>query len=80
MPLDILYLDDWIVAIDKPAGYLVHPAEKPQEGDLVAMKILRDQIGKRVYNIHRIDRPTTGVVVFGIDRGAARELRSLATA
>ena len=76
MPLDILYLDDWIVAIDKPAGYLVHPAEKPQEGDLVAMKILRDQIGKRVYNIHRIDRPTTGVVVFGIDRGAARELHA----
>jgi len=36
--LNILYQDEWMVAIDKPAGWLVHPATDPQEGDLVAMK------------------------------------------
>lgn len=73
-PLHILYQDDWLVAVDKPAGHLVHPADEPKEDDLVTMKILRDQIGHRVYNIHRIDRPTTGVLLFGIDRNAARAL------
>ncbi|MDG2123766.1 MAG: RluA family pseudouridine synthase [Verrucomicrobiales bacterium] len=73
-PLDILYQDDWLVAIDKPAGHLVHPASEPKEGDLVAMKLLRDQIGKRVYPIHRLDRPTSGVLLFGLEKGAARKL------
>ena len=73
-PLTILYQDEWLVAIDKPAGHLVHPAESPQQGDLVAMKILRDQIGKRVHTIHRLDRPTSGVLLFAIEKQAARNL------
>ena len=73
-PLNILYQDEWMVAIDKPAGWLVHPATDPQEGDLVAMKILRDQIGKRVFTIHRIDRPTTGVLLMGIDPDVSKQL------
>ena len=72
--LKILYQDEWLVAIDKPAGHLVHPAESPQDDDLVAMKILRDQICKRVHTIHRIDRPTSGVLLFGVEKGAARKL------
>jgi tRNA pseudouridine65 synthase len=73
-PLNILYQDDWLVAIDKPAGYLVHPASDPQDGDLVAMKILRDQIGQRVHTIHRIDRPTSGVLLFGLEKKAAHNM------
>ena len=73
-PLHIIYQDDWLVAVDKPAGQLVHPADNPKEGDQVTMKILRDQIGQHVYNIHRIDRPTTGVLLFGTDRTTARAL------
>ncbi|MEO1857705.1 MAG: pseudouridine synthase [Rubritalea sp.] len=72
--LTILYQDKWLVAIDKPAGHLVHPAESPKEGDLVAMKILRDQIGVRVNTIHRIDRPTSGVLLFGLEKKATRKL------
>jgi len=72
--LNILYQDEWMVAIDKPAGWLVHPASEPQDDDLVAMKILRDQIGKRVYTIHRIDRPTTGVLLMGINREISQAL------
>ena len=73
-PLNILYQDDWLVAIDKPAGYLVHPTSDPQDGDLVAMKILRDQIGQRVHTIHRIDRPTSGVLLFGLEKKAAHKM------
>lgn len=62
------------MVIHKPAGHIVHPAELPQEGDLVAMKILRDQLGARVYSIHRLDRPTAGVLLFGIDRAVSKSL------
>ncbi len=72
--LSILYQDEWMVAIDKPAGWLVHPASEPQEDDLVAMKALRDQIGERVFTIHRIDRPTTGVLLMGIDPEISKSL------
>lgn len=72
--LKIIYQDESLVVIHKPAGHIVHPAENPQEGDLVAMKILRDQIGANVYCIHRIDRPTAGVLLFGIDREVSKAL------
>lgn len=72
--LTILYRDQWLVAVDKPAGHLVHPAEVPAEGDKVAMKILRDQIGERVHTIHRLDRPTSGVLLFATQKQAARRL------
>ena len=72
--LSILYQDEWIVAVNKPPGQLVHPAEEPQDGDEVTMKILRDQIGQRVHVIHRLDRPTSGVLVFALDKTAARRL------
>ena len=72
--LNILYQDEWMVAIDKPAGWLVHPTSDPKDDDFVAMKVLRDQIGERVYTIHRIDRPTTGVLLMGIDREVSQSL------
>lgn len=72
--LNILYQDQWLVAIDKPAGHLVHPADMPAEGDKVAMKILRDQIGERVHTIHRLDRPTSGVLLFALEKQTARKL------
>ena len=43
--LPILFQDEWLVAIDKPPGVLVHPSDQPKPGVLVAMKILRDQVG-----------------------------------
>lgn len=73
-PLEILYQDEWLVAVNKPAGHLVHPADQPQEDDLVTMKILRDQLGRLVYNVHRLDRPTTGVLLFGLDSSATKYL------
>ncbi|MGE9266695.1 MAG: RluA family pseudouridine synthase [Verrucomicrobiales bacterium] len=77
--LEILFEDEWLVAVDKPAGQLVHPAEVPQVGDEVTMKILRDQIGGWVYSVHRLDRPTSGVLLFGKDKKTARKLTKMFT-
>lgn len=73
-PLKILFQDEWLVVVDKPAGQLVHPADEPQEDDEVTMKILRDQLGQLVYNVHRLDRPTTGVLLFALNKGVARAM------
>ncbi len=72
--LTILYRDDDLIAVNKPAGQLVHPADSPKPDDLVTMKILRDQIGQQVNAAHRLDRPTSGVLLFTTGRRAARAL------
>ncbi|MCB1088691.1 MAG: RluA family pseudouridine synthase, partial [Verrucomicrobiae bacterium] len=73
-PLPILFRDPWMVVVNKPAGQMVHPADNPSEGDQVTMKILRDQIGCPVFPIHRLDRPTTGALVFATDQAIAQSL------
>ena len=66
-----------MVAVNKPAGHLVHPADRPAEDDQVVMKNLRDQLGQRVDPIHRLDRPTTGVLLFGLTSYATKKLRKV---
>ena len=72
-PFDILYKDEWLIAVHKPAGYLVHPAADPQPNPLVVMKLLRDHLGCHVYPTHRLDRPTCGGLLFGIDKQIAKQ-------
>ena len=73
MPLPILYLDDLLVVIHKPPGLLVH--RTPLARDRVfALQTLRDQLGRRVWPVHRLDRATSGVMVFGLNPDAARAL------
>ncbi len=70
--LNILYRDDCLVAIDKPAGLLVHRSPIDSRETLFALQLLRDQIGQRVYPVHRLDRPTSGVLLFALDAATAR--------
>ena len=73
MQLRILYQDPHYVAIDKPPGLLVH--RSPISSDRVfAVQTLRDQIGQRVYPVHRLDRATSGVLIFGLSAQAAGRL------
>lgn len=67
-PLHILYQDDGLVAIDKPAGMIVHPGREPEGPEWIAMKRLRDELGQPVFPIHRLDRPTSGVLLFALDK------------
>lgn len=70
--LDILYQDDGLVAVDKPAGILVHQIRTPEPDHQIAMKILRDQLGTKVFTVHRLDRPTSGVLLFATSKDSLR--------
>lgn len=64
--IEILYQDDQIVAINKPYGYLTHKTKLAPYAKEIVLQQLRDQIGTKVYPIHRLDRKTTGVLLFGL--------------
>lgn len=66
--LPILYQDDWLVVIDKPSGLLVHRSEIDRHETRFAVQMLRDQIGRHVWPVHRLDRGTSGVLIFALDR------------
>ncbi|OOF43499.1 tRNA pseudouridine(65) synthase TruC [Rodentibacter rarus] len=67
MILNILYQDEWLVAVNKPAGMLVHRSWLDTHETQFVMQTLRDQIGLRVFPIHRLDRPTSGVLLFALN-------------
>ncbi len=73
-PLTILYRDEDYVAVDKPSGLQVHRSWISEENEQFLLQRLRDQIGQRVYTVHRLDRPTSGVIIFGLSSEAAREM------
>ena len=73
-PLRILYRDDGLIAIDKPSGLLVHRSDIDRRETRFAVQLLRDQIGRRVYPAHRLDRGTSGVLLFAYDGETASKL------
>lgn len=72
--LEILYQDEYIVAINKPSNLLVHRSWIDKDETRFAIQILRDQIGQYVYPVHRLDKPTSGVLLFALNKEAARAL------
>ncbi len=73
-PLPLLYRDEHIVVIDKPPNLLVHRSEIDRHETRFAIQILRDQIGQRVWPAHRLDRGTSGVLLFGLSPEMASAL------
>lgn len=65
--LPILYRDDALVAINKPHGLLVHRSPIAADASEFAVQLLRNQLGQRVYPVHRLDRKTGGVLLFALD-------------
>ena len=74
MVFEVLYKDNDLVAVNKPEGWLVHRSWLDKNETVVVMQTLRDQIGQHVYPIHRLDRPTSGVLVFALSSDIARSL------
>jgi len=70
--LNILYQDEYLVAVDKPAGLFVHRSYMDRDEVYFALQLVRDQIGQYVYPLHRLDRPTSGVLLFGLNQDVAR--------
>lgn len=72
LTLPELYRDDHYVAVVKPSGLIVH--RNPNIREPAALQIVRDQVQCHVWPIHRLDRGTYGVLVFGLSRMAASDL------
>jgi len=72
-PLPLLYRDTHVVAVNKPSGLAVHRSKDTGRAP-VLLQQLRDQLQQWVYPVHRLDRPTSGVIVFGLSPAAARQL------
>ena len=66
-PLPILHQCADLVAINKPHGLLVHRSPIAADASEFAVQILRDQLGQRVYPVHRLDRKTGGVLLFALN-------------
>lgn len=74
--LTILYQDDYLVAVDKPAGLFVHRSFMDKDEIYFALQLVRDQIGKFVYPVHRLDRPTSGVLLFALNKEIAQKMNA----
>jgi tRNA pseudouridine65 synthase len=72
--LTILYQDEFLVAVDKPAGLFVHRSYLDRHEIYFALQLVRDQIGQYVYPVHRLDRPTSGVLLFALTEDVARAM------
>ena len=71
--LEIVYQDAYFVAVNKPAGMLVHRSWLDKHETLFVMQTLRDQIGQHVFTLHRLDRPTSGVLIFALSSEVASQ-------
>jgi tRNA pseudouridine65 synthase len=73
--LDILYQDDHLIAVNKPSGLLVHPSWiAPRKSPNLVYSLKRYFRGAPVYTIHRLDRATSGVILFAKDKETAKAL------
>ncbi|MFZ5526246.1 MAG: pseudouridine synthase [Pseudomonadota bacterium] len=70
--LTLLWRDERLVAVHKPAGWLVHRTGLDAHETRFVVQTLRDQLGQRVYPVHRLDKGTSGVLLMALDSEAAR--------
>ena len=70
--VEVLYQDEYCIAVNKPHGLLVHRTSMSSDKEFLLQR-LRDQCGRKVYPLHRLDRPTSGVVLFAFSKEIAAE-------
>ncbi|MBS0397026.1 MAG: pseudouridylate synthase, partial [Proteobacteria bacterium] len=72
----MLHADAVLVAISKPSGLLVHRTGLEPRATEFAVQRLRDQIGRAVYPVHRLDRGTSGVLLFALEPAVHAQLNA----
>ena len=72
--LPVLYADDWLAVVDKPAGLMVHDSKLARGEDDFLADRLREQLGRPIFLIHRLDRATSGCLLLAFDRDTASTL------
>lgn len=66
--LELVYRDEYLVAINKPHGLLVHRSSIAKDATEFALQKLKQQIGLHVSPVHRLDRKTSGVLLFALNK------------
>jgi tRNA pseudouridine65 synthase len=74
-PLPVLFCDDSLIAVSKPSGLLVHRDERHPDAP-AALQIVRDQTGRFLYPVHRLDRPTSGILLYAFSKEDAALLQA----
>lgn len=72
--LNILFEDEHLIAVNKPSGLLVHPSWIAPRGTPNLTSMLKAYLEGTAYTIHRLDRPTSGVIVFGKSKEVAQQM------
>lgn len=68
--IHILWEDDRLIAFSKPSGLLVHRSAISSDRK-VMVSYLQDMLGYKPFPVHRLDRPTSGLILFAKDKDAA---------
>jgi tRNA pseudouridine65 synthase len=68
-----MYRDGVLLVVSKPSGMAVHRGWSREK--IVALQVARDQAGRHVYPVHRLDRATSGALLLAFDPGTARRLQ-----
>lgn len=74
--LKIIYQDEYFVAINKPHGLLVHRSPIAADAEEFALQLVRDQLQRKVFPIHRLDRKTSGILLFALSSEVAAKLQA----
>lgn len=72
--LKIVYEDETLIAVVKPAGMSVHRNSDDRTSDHYLLQLLRDQIDEWLFPVHRLDRATSGLLILGKTSDAAAKL------
>ncbi len=75
--LEILFEDDYLIAVNKPNGLLVHASSIARDASEFALQILRNQLGYYVHPVHRLDRKTSGILLFAKDKALLPAMQEL---
>ncbi len=74
--IPIIYQDDDLIAINKPHGLAVHRSKMVGNTDEFALQAVRDAIEKKVFLCHRLDRKTSGVLLFALSSDKNAEVQN----
>lgn len=74
MQLPVVYADEWLAVVDKPAGLMVHDSVLAADETDFAADRLREQFGRPIHLVHRLDRATSGCLLLAFDRDTASAL------
>ena len=76
MPLTVIFQDEYLISVNKPSGLLVHKSWIAKDAKEFALQTVRDMSGKHVFPVHRLDRHTSGVLLFAFSGKIAQKIQA----